>query len=230
MRIIAVILVLASLGACTTILPPQPLRMESLGDRPIYLSTDYVIAFYGEHQATETSFLLADVTTAQLLSGEISRGQIVHVNLLWLPEAGSTPMDASATNASVRYVVVADGEVGVYGGTGFALPMGDTGEPELSVLFKDASLTLLDSTDGFVDLLSPARLTGTFTAKLNPSRTRQLRFALSQFVTNALGHSRLVDATEPSRSSSSLLSSSWSASSSWWSSQPLAWASTPPDP
>ena len=229
-RVIGVILVLWGLAGCASFRFDAPLRVESLGDDPIYLSGNFVTAFYGTHESTETSIILADVPPDQLLAGDISLGQVVHVNLLWLPKAGATPMDASATNASIRYVVIANGEVGVYGGAGFVLPLGEAGEPQLSLLVKDASLTLLDSTDGFVDLLSPARLTGTVTARLNESRTRQLRYALSQLVTNALGRRRLVDATAPSGSSSSSWWSSSSPTSSWSSSRPGASASMPPGP
>ncbi len=57
---------------------------------------------------------------------------------------------------------------------------------------RDASLTLLDSTEGFRDVLGPTKLTGTFTAVHDPRRCRQLHYAISQIVTNALGRSRFV--------------------------------------
>ncbi len=57
-------------------------------------------------------------------------------------------------------------------------------------------MTLLDSTDGFVDLLSPARLTGKITAGLDERCCRQMAYAVNQLVTNALGYTRLVAAKE----------------------------------
>jgi hypothetical protein len=164
----------------------------SLGTNPVVLPCDYVTAFYAHDEATETMFFLTDVPVDDLLSGKVTRGSVVHLDLLWSPKPGSTPMDRSATNISIRFVVFADGEVGVYGGAGFALPDGDAGTATLGLELRDATLTLLDSTDGFNDLLSPARLTGELTARLNEKRTEQMRFAVSQLVTNALGHSHFV--------------------------------------
>ena len=80
----------------------------------------------------------------------------------------------------------------MYGGAGFALPAGTAGASTMSLELRDASLTLLDSTDGFIDLLSPARLTGRVTAHLSEKRARQLRYAVSQLVTDALGRSSFV--------------------------------------
>ena len=139
--------------------------------------------------------MLSDVGLDQLLSGKFSRGHVVRVDLLWLPKPGATPMDASATNASIRYVIVADGELGVYAGAGFAMPKGDAGEGRaLTVRLRDGSLELLESTDGFVDLLTPASLTGTFTATHNDPRTRQLSAAIRRLVTKAIGRKRAVSA------------------------------------
>ena len=180
------------LSGCSGVRSTGSLRAESLGTSPVVLPARYVTAYYAEHRSTEISFFLADVPLEQLLSGDVTLGNVVHLDLLWLPAAGYTPMDSSATNVSIRYVVFADGEVGVYGGAGFALPVGKPGDAKMGLDLRDASLTLLESTDGFVDLLSPARLTGSITAQLDEKRARQMRFATSQMVTDALGRSRFV--------------------------------------
>ncbi|MHC4421323.1 MAG: hypothetical protein ACYS1E_12105 [Planctomycetota bacterium] len=183
---------LAALVGCAAGGTSGSLLAESLGTDPVVLPRDYVSAFYAVHDDTVTSFFLADVPLDELLSGKMTRGNVVHLDLLWVPKAGNTPMDSSATNVSIRFVVFADGEVGVYGGAGFALPDGPAGASTMTLELRDASLTLLDSTDGFIDLLSPARLTGTVTARLSEKRVRQLRYAVSQLVTDALGRSSFV--------------------------------------
>ncbi|MCH8153337.1 MAG: hypothetical protein IH830_13305 [Planctomycetes bacterium] len=173
--------------------PSGVLRAESLGRESVVLIGRYVTAFYAQNDSAETtSFFLSDLPLEQLLSGRVDQGLVVHLDLLWIPEAGATPMDSSATNATIRYIVIASGEVGIYGGAGFAVPHGEPGQNTLTVSLRDASLTLLESTDGFVDLLSPARLTGDFTAVLDSRRARQIHYAVSQLVTDALGRSRLV--------------------------------------
>jgi len=88
--------------------------------------------------------------------------------------------------------------MGIYGGAGFAIPKGEPGKGSMSLTLRDASMTLLDSTSGFVDLLSPARLTGKITAGLDERRSRQMAYAVNQLVTNALGYTRLVAMKKPS--------------------------------
>lgn len=203
-------LILAVAGGCAHGPVQGSLRAESLRGEPVYLDERYGTAVFA--RATETSIFLADVPLERILSGEVTEGVIVHLDLLWNPKAGETPMDASATNVSVRYVVMSGGEVGVYGGAGFGRPHGKPDDEKLTLVLKDSSLTLLDATEGFVDLLSPARLTGSLTAALNERSARQIEFAASQMVTNALGRTRLVGAggLSPRPTSSG-------PSSSWWS-------------
>jgi len=174
------------------------LRAESLSDDPVVLGTTYVAVVYEQQPDTEASFFLSDVPVEDLLEGTVRQGQIMHVDLLWRPKAGSTPMDASATNAAVHHVIIADGEVGVYGGAGFAMPSGTPGNGRMHVSLRDATVRLLESTEGFNDPLSPAKITGDFTAEHDPALARKIHRAISQLVTNALGRSRLVQAEETS--------------------------------
>jgi hypothetical protein len=169
------------------------LRSQSMRSDAVTLAGDYGTAVFTNDKIAGTSIMLADVPVEQLLRGEVENGQIMHIELLWLPKAGDTPMDAAATNASIRHIVISNGEVGIYGGAGFALPSDDPYHHDsISVTVRDASLSLQEATAGFVDLLSPAQLTGTFKATRNDRRSRELYFAASQLVTNALGRTRYV--------------------------------------
>lgn len=169
------------------------LRTVSLGVNAVELPTDFSSVFYSHDPVSgTTSFMLSDVDPQRMIEGDVKNGQILHIELLWVPLAGYTPMDSSATNASIRYVVLVDGHMGLFGGAGFAYPSADPGASTLHVSLKDASIQLLDSTEGFVDLLTPAQMTGAFTAKLDDKTTRQMNFAASQIVTNILGRTRFV--------------------------------------
>ncbi len=174
-----------ALGACAGRGPGGSARATSLGNEPVVLSSKYVTAVYADHQSTETSFYLSDVPLSQLLTGEVVEGQVLQIDLFWIPKAGDTPMDRSATNASIRYVMFSGGEVGIYGGAGFVLLRGKRGRPTVRLSLRDASLTLLKSTDGFVDLLSPARLTGSFTAAHDERQVREIRIAVSRMIAEA---------------------------------------------
>jgi hypothetical protein len=169
------------------------LRAESLGQSPVILQTKYSAAVYGGATQAETSFCLSDIPLETLMSAKRADGQIVHIDLLWQPKAGQTPMDDDAVNTSIRYVIVSGEEVGVYGGGGFATVSGRVGKGRVTLAVHRASLRLLESTPAFTDLLGAAELTGRFTATLDDRTADQLRYAASQLVTNALGRSRYVD-------------------------------------
>ena len=180
------------LGGCQHFSSQGTIRINSLGDNPVVLTAEFHTVGFDHQPDAETSFWLSDVSIDDLMSGTVINGQILHIELLWLPRPGSTPIDSSATNASIRYIVIANGEVGVYIGAGFVMPHNDLDSSRLTVTVRDASLKLGDSTDGLVDLLSPAHLSGQFTAHRDPDLTRQFRLAASQFVTDALGRTRFV--------------------------------------
>jgi hypothetical protein len=109
-------------------------------------------------------------------------------------------MNPAATNVSVRHIVISNGQVGIYGGAGFAYPSDDPSRHDkVTFTLRDASMQLQECTSAFVDLLSPAQLTGTFTARRDDKIARQLYFGASQLVTNALGRTRYVRHQDDSR-------------------------------
>jgi hypothetical protein len=169
------------------------MRSQSLRTDAVVLPANYRVAVFTNDRIAGTSILLSDVPIEQLVSGAVRNAQIMHIELLWLPKAGETPMDPAATNTSIRHIVVSNGQVGIYGGAGFARPSENPAERDsVSFTLRDASLALQESTEGFVDLLSPSKLTGTFSARRDDKRARELYFAVSQLVTNALGRTRYV--------------------------------------
>jgi hypothetical protein len=188
-----IVLALALIVGCASGPAHAELSTRSLGAAPVILDSSYTTAVYGEPAGGVASILLTDVPLESLLAGTVRDGQIVHIELLWLPLAGHTPMDSTATNASIHFVVISGGEVGVYGGAGFVMAHDAPGHAVLDLDVYDATLGLLDGTDGFVDPLTPAQMTGSVAAVHDPAATRRLYVAASQFVTNVCGSVRFVE-------------------------------------
>jgi hypothetical protein len=67
------------------------------------------------------------------------------------PRPGSTPIADTACTSTVRYIVLADGRVGVYGGGGFLFPKGKTDGSTFSGSMDDATVRLVASGPGFID-------------------------------------------------------------------------------
>jgi len=179
-----------------------PLVAQSLKEHPVTLPLGSLNGFYASHDNGAYAFFLSDIPLAALLDGSATDGIFLHVDLHWIPKPGKTPFDITATNATIRLVIVANGEIGIYGGAGFARPQGKpksekgSGDAEAifewGLSFRQSSLTLLDHSDGFRDLLSPCEISGALRATLNPTKSHRMQVAASQFVTNMLGKTRFV--------------------------------------
>jgi hypothetical protein len=174
----------ALLGGCG-VTAPERLECTSMGDTPRTLSVADGRTTYSLELAN-TEFLHSSLAPEQFDESPIPDGYILHAELMWVPKAGKTAVDPQATNVSLRLVVISGGELGLYGGGGFAWPQGEPGAQQHGLDLVGSNLTLLAATAGFVDLLSPSQITGRITASLDPELTRQVRRAASQAVTNAL--------------------------------------------
>lgn len=114
-------------------------------------------------------------------------GQLVHIHLFVTPAAGDTPIDDTACSASIRHVVISQGQVGVYAGGGFLLPGDKPGEPQFSGKINGATLRLVSSSKGFVDRLGAVEMAGVVKAPLNEPMSAALADRLRT----------LIELTEP---------------------------------
>ncbi len=190
------IALISTIPGCDSVKQVGSMRIQSLDADPVAIDAKYTTAFYAHGGSVESSFILSDVPLEKLLKSKVSNGHILHVQMLWIPKPGSTPMDSSATNVSLRYIIMSNGELGLYTGAGFAIPQDKMGSDLVEIDLRSASLTLTDSTPGFVDLLTPAKLTGDFTATLNDQRTQQMRSALRRIINSALPRNRNAKADD----------------------------------
>ncbi len=134
--------------------------------------------------------------TVLLIDGDPrSPRQAVVIRLLWMPEAGATPVDRHATNATITHVIFAGREdVGIYAGGAFLLPSGEPGDESLGGRIRDSNLRLTDSTQTFVDQLGLSKMTGTFVAQRDDAQVGPLLRQINQLIRERLGYARLVKA------------------------------------
>ena len=168
------------------------MEVTSVAVDPVHISTQYTTAVCAVDTSVEGSLWLTDIPLADLVAGTVESGQILHVELLWLPRPGYTPIDYEATNISLRYIVISDGEFGIYEGGGFGYPLGTPEDSSMVLNIESATLQLAKSTSGFVDLLSPAVLSGTFNGACDKNTATLVRDATSQLVTNAFDQTMYV--------------------------------------
>ena len=180
----------ASAGCSIT--PGGSVEIVGSGDTAVRLTSEFTTGTYAIEPA-QTTVVFSDIPYEELATGTAKNGRFLHIEVLWRPRAGRTPVEPSSTNLSIRFVVVSNGEVGVYIGGGFAwIDGGKPADEAIGLEITGASVSLVDKTPGFVDLLSPATLVGELGAQKNAENARATRRAASQFVTNRLGHIRWV--------------------------------------
>jgi hypothetical protein len=169
------------------------LTTSGLTDSPVKISMSGTESWYAIEPA-QVSFYSCDIPLDDMAKGLKVSGQMVNIQMLWEPRPGMTPIEPTTTNISIRLVVFAEGEVGLYGGGGFAWPRGKPEDGSMGLLITGSNLSLIARTKGFVDLLSPAQMLGTITATMDEAQANTIRRAASQAVTNALGTVRWVRA------------------------------------
>lgn len=200
---------LVALSGCSSAETVGRAELVALGSSPLAFEREFIVGNYATKES-EDSFWFSDVPLSRLLAhsdaAPIKDAVFLHAQLIWIPKPGLTPLDPSATNLVVRVVIVSDGEVGLYGGAGFARIEGEPGKERVGIEVEGGTLTLLESTKGFNDLLSPAGFSGTFAAEFAPEESARWRRALSQFATNAFGKSMWVDAQPTAAGGATLVS------------------------
>lgn len=118
------------------------------------------------------------------------------VRMFWKPKAAATPLDETATNATVQYIVFKDGpggrQVGVYSGGGFLFPESGMGRSNLQANLWQATISLADNSDGFEDTLGPSILRGRFHAQRDDDGMIDAVRRVNIAVSDALGVPRFV--------------------------------------
>jgi len=137
--------------------------------------------------------------TLLLLDGPVDDPvQVLTIRMFWKPRAGRTPIDPTATNATIYYTIFSGNqsrEVGIYSGAGFVYPAGQLGEPTFSASIWQATLRLTDRSTQFKDLLGAAILEGEVTAKRDDATVDRLLNQLRILISQKIGYPRSVNGT-----------------------------------
>lgn len=127
--------------------------------------------------ANEGEIWMTDIPIDELTQGNSPDGQIIHLQLLWTPVAGKTPLASTSTNLAIKHIIIADGEVGVYGGGGYCWPKGSPSSG-MRLDIEEATIALQNrSSSRFIDLLTPATMTGELTSRPDAITARQIATA-----------------------------------------------------
>ncbi len=146
------------------------------------------VAVYATPDGNTADIYLTNLSQPQLDPGgslEGASGRLIHLHLFLTPKAGSTPIATSACSVTVRHIVIADGEVGIYAGGGFLAPRTRVGAEEFISEVNGATLRLTGKTGGFQDALGPATFEATVAAQHSESQARRIGARVEELLRGA---------------------------------------------
>ncbi len=160
----------------------QALQIHSLGPDQLVLHCNFNVIASMSSSGTEGELWATDIPLDLLEAGNFDSGQIIRMQVLWIPSPGKTPLESTSTNITIQHIIISGDESGVYVGAGYGWP---TGSPEkgLSINMEDATIELQSSTSNFSDLLTPATIVGFIHAPSDKTIARKLS-ALAQRYTH----------------------------------------------
>lgn len=155
----------ACLAGCSSIGGGGSPRAASTSPEGGSLSLDLPTRCFTARDGNWADFYLTDLPAEVFHAGadaSTMRGTIFHLHMFLNPKAGRTPLSPSASTCIVRVLVIADGQIGVYGGGGFMSRGGGVDEASLTARLRAGTLELTRATPGFADALGQAVVSGTF--------------------------------------------------------------------
>jgi len=161
-----------------------------------------VRSFNDTDDATRGSFQTGIYTTADqnsatmiLFDGPAENPKAaVTIRMFWNPHAGRTPIDATATNATVQYVIFdeAGKEIAIYSGAGYFYPNNTVGSDSFTGSLWQSSLRIADKSEGFEDKIGQARIDGKFTVTRDDLAVNPALHQLNVQIKERLGRTRMV--------------------------------------
>ncbi|MGH7244931.1 MAG: hypothetical protein ACREJD_16070 [Phycisphaerales bacterium] len=145
--------------------------------------TGFVLNMTPRYQAYLSSdintadFFLSDLPPDAFADGaDLSQfaGSLVQIHMFLAPKSGSTPIAFSATSATVRQIVFANGQMGMYSGGGFLLPSGTAGDSTFGGTIHSASMRLTARTPGFADKLGSSEFASGLSVPKDVSRAKRM--------------------------------------------------------
>jgi len=139
------------------------------------------VAVYATTDKNTADVFLSDLPAAALEpDGDLSAvsGMFTHIHVFITPAAGSTPIDSGACSVVVRTIVVARGQLGMYGGGAFLNPSSAPGGGSYSGTISRGTCRMLTKTGGFMDRLGPSEFSASFRVSRNEALVERLRTRL----------------------------------------------------
>ncbi len=146
----------------------------------------HTTARYQAYYSTDINtadFFLTDLPADAFADGtDLSQfsGSLINVHMFLAPKAGSTPIAVTASSATVRQLVIADGQMGMYSGGGFLFPSGSAGDSTFGGTIRQATMRLTGRTPGFVDRLGSSEFSSGLSVPKDVARAKRMSLLIER--------------------------------------------------
>jgi hypothetical protein len=178
---LALLIVLSAVPGCGV---RGSVALRSVANSGVLSPQIRTLAYFSD-EPQSADIYLTDLTPSELEPGVnpgTLTGNLIHIHQFLTPNAGKTPIASTASNVTIRYIVLSRGAIGVYGGGGFLQPKGSPGDQTFGGSMKRATMKLLDANGQFHDPLGASTLSASFRAPLDPSLARLMAARVQDFV------------------------------------------------
>lgn len=187
-KLARVILIAASVAAwelaCVGCGVQGTVRLRSVADSDMLAPKIRVLA-YRSDDSQSADVYMTDLSMSDMDPGVDPgklTGTFIHIHQFLIPRAGRTPIESTASSATIRAIVLSRGAIGVYGGGGFLLPDGSPGDSTFGGTMKGATVKLIESNAQFHDPLGACTMTASFSAPLDESLARLMAARMDDFL------------------------------------------------
>ncbi|MHC4994152.1 MAG: alanine/glycine:cation symporter family protein [Planctomycetota bacterium] len=167
---------------------------EQSGELSVFSTLNPNTVLTGQFDTALYSYSDNNTLDVILVEGPVdSPAQAVHMQMVWAPRPGRTPIDHRATNSTIRYIIFTGEQTGIYAGAGYLFPILKPGGETFKGSMRNSALRLKDATEGFEDRLGLATAEGDFTAHRDDAAALQLLRSVQLRLANQLGYPRFID-------------------------------------
>ncbi len=140
-----------------------PLTIKPVHSSAVALEPQFTEGFYRVTRDHTYDFYL-QTSTAAAKGKKAAVKQIAIIRVFWRPIPGITPILSSSINATIRYIVITPGGVGMYQGGGFVRLFNARGARVMHAAIVGGDLRLTGASGYFKDALGPSRIRGNIRA------------------------------------------------------------------
>lgn len=180
---------------------PDLVRIQSIGPSPQgvggTLEHRPVLLAYRTDTPMQAEILATDLPIEALDPArgfEGLSGQITRVRMFNVPIPGRTPVSSSAGNTVVQHVVIHDGLLVVYSGSGLLRPRQRPGADPMAVVLDAGTLRLTRQSGPLADPIGTARLDLRLTVPLDAALAALIAARLEQVLERTVGVEAGVEA------------------------------------